>query len=98
MRVILKCVTSALSAALREITSPELVWVSSVVLVALVTDGVSATALTVIVAFTVLPPKPPSALPVEAWTLKLPLADESAVGRELQAGVALGERDERCRW
>ena len=44
MPVILKCVTSAPSAALREITSPLVVCVSSLV-VALVTDGVSATGL-----------------------------------------------------
>ena len=53
--VILKCVTSAPSAALREITSPLVVCVSSLV-VALVTDGVSATGLTVIVTVAVLPP------------------------------------------
>src|SRR6266550_5387844 len=41
--VILKCVTSAPSAGLREITSPEVVCVFALV-VALVTDGVSATA------------------------------------------------------
>ena len=40
--VILKCVTSPLSAALRLITRPDVVWVSSLV-VAFVTDGVRAT-------------------------------------------------------
>ena len=42
--------------------------------------GASLTALTVIVAFTVLPPRPASPLEVEAWTVKLPLPLKFAVG------------------
>src|SRR6267143_3109930 len=68
MPVILKCVTSAPSAALRLITRPEVVCVSSLV-VALVTDGVSATALTVKVAWLVLPHSPVSTPLVYAWTV-----------------------------
>src|ERR1700674_4056010 len=79
MFVILKCVTSVPSAALRLITSPEVVWVSSLV-VAFVTDGVSATAFTVIVAVAdpLLKPLPDES--VAPWTWKLPLAKESAAG------------------
>ena len=61
MAVILKFVTSAPSAAFREMTSPEVVCVSSLV-VALVTEGVSATGFTVTVAVTTPPPKPASLL------------------------------------
>ena len=77
--VILKCVTSGPSAALREMTSPLVVWVSSNVL-APVTLGVSATGVTVMVAVTGLPPRPASALAVLACTTKLPLAMELAAG------------------
>src|SRR2546426_807118 len=70
MLVILKCVTSAPSAAFRLITRPEVVCVSSLV-VALVTDGVSATGLTVMVAVARLPPKPALVLFTEACTWKL---------------------------
>ena len=55
------------------ITRPVLDCVSSLV-VAPLTEGVSATGVTVIVALTVLPPAPPTTLEVEAWTVKLPLA------------------------
>ena len=79
MLVILKCVTSAPSPALRQMTRPLVVCVSSSV-VALVTDGVSATALTVIVAVTALPPSPASALLVEACTSKLPVPEKLAAG------------------
>ena len=95
MPVILKCVTSAPSAALREITSPLVVCVSSLV-VALVTDGVSATGLTVIVAFAVLPPRPASPLDVEAWIVKLPLPKKSAVGVNFSPALPFGEGDERA--
>src|SRR5262249_41979240 len=77
--VILKCVTSLPSTALRDITRPLVVWVSSLV-DALVTDGVSATGLTVIVALTVLPPRPPSAADVDACTVYIQLPNDSALG------------------
>ena len=69
------------------ITRPAVVCVSSFV-VALVTDGVSATALTVIVAVTVLPPSPASAFAIEAWTCEAAGAEEVRRRRELQPGVA----------
>ena len=50
--------------------------------------------LTVIVAVTTLPPRPASALLVEACTSKLPRAGEVGRGRELQPGVPLSEGDE----
>ena len=65
MLVILKKATSVLSAALRLMTRPVVVCVSSFV-DEFVTEGVSATGLTVIEALTVLPPKPPSTLLVDA--------------------------------
>ena len=65
MPVILKCVTSAPSAALRLMTRPLVVWTSSLV-VALVTDGVSATGLTVIVAVASPPPRPGSLFEIDA--------------------------------
>ena len=77
--VILKCVTSAPSAALRLMTRPEVVWVSSFV-VAFVTDGVSATALTVMVAVITPPPRPASVFAVEACIWKLPLPKKFAFG------------------
>ena len=69
MFVILKCVTSAPSAALREITSPVADCVFCVV-AELVTDGVSATGFTVTVAGTTLSFRPASVALVEACTLK----------------------------
>src|SRR5262245_18986480 len=78
MLLILKCVTSSPSAALRETTSPLVDCVSSLV-VAFVTLGVSATAVTVIVAVTGLPPTPPDAL-VAASTLKEPVPKKFAFG------------------
>ena len=45
--------------------------------------GASFTALTVMVATTVLPPRPASPLEVEAWTVKLPLPLKFAVGVNL---------------
>ena len=45
--------------------------------------GALFTALTVIVAATVLPPRPASPLVVEAWTVKLPLPWKFAVGVNL---------------
>ncbi len=72
MFVILKWVTSAPSLALRFSTmSPDCVS-SSVVMFA--ACGVSPTAVMVMVAFTVFPPRPGSLLDVEAWAVKLPLA------------------------
>ena len=74
MPVILKCVTSAPSAALREITSPLVVCVSSLV-VALVTDGVSATGLITRLAVSVAVEKAvvPPLLVVSASVPLLPL-------------------------
>ena len=80
MFVILKCVTSAPSPALRLMTRPELLCVSSFV-VALVTLGVSATEVTVIVAGTTAPPKLASAAAVAAWMLNV------AVPKKLLDGV-----------
>ena len=68
------------SAALRLITSPLVVWVSSFV-VALVTDGVSATGLTEIVAVITPPPSPASPLLIDAWTWN------DAVPKKFAAGV-----------
>ena len=79
MLVIWKCVTSAPSAALRVMTRPLVVCVSSSV-VALVTFGVSATVLTVMVAVTTLPPRPALTLLVEACTSKLPNPKKLALG------------------
>ena len=59
MPVILKCVTSTPSTALREMTRPDVVCVSSLV-VALVTDGVSATGFTVMLAVAAVPFSSPS--------------------------------------
>ena len=72
--VILKCVTSAPSAALREITRPLVVCVSSLV-VALVTDGVSATGLITRLAVSVAVEKAvvPPLLVVSASVPLLPL-------------------------
>ena len=56
------------------------VWAVSVGLFVLSNTGASFTALTVIVATTVLPPRPASPLEVEAWTVKLPPPLKSAVG------------------
>ena len=81
MPVTLKCVTSVLSAALRESTRPDVVCVAGVVL-ALVTAGVSAIGLIVMVELAVEPPRPPSALLVEARTVKLPAVFELTVGRK----------------
>ncbi len=55
-------------------------WAVSVGLLLLSSTGASFTALTVMVATTVSPPKPASPLEVEAWTAKLPLPLKSAVG------------------
>src|SRR6202521_6038172 len=87
MLLILKCVTSVPSAAFRLITSPEVVWVSSLV-VALVTDGVSATGLTVIVAVADPLLKPPPDESVAPWAWKLPLAKEFAAGVNFKTAVA----------
>src|SRR5437016_4776704 len=84
MLVIWKCVTSAPSAALRLMTRPAAVCVSSLVVV-LVTEGVSATALTVIVAVARPPPSPAAELLSEATTLKLPPGGP----KKLAAGVNL---------
>src|SRR5882762_4655502 len=70
MPVILKWVTSAPSAALRLMTRPEVLCVSSLVVVG-VTDGVSATVLTVIVAVAKPVLRPAPALLVAPWTWKL---------------------------
>src|SRR5437879_13817687 len=72
MPVILKFVTSAPSAAFRVMTRPEVVCVSSFV-VALVTDGVSATALTVMVAVAkpLLRPAPAALVAPCTWKLKV---------------------------
>ncbi len=72
--VILKCVTSVPSAALREITRPLVVCVSSLV-VALVTDGVSANGLITRLAVSVAVEKPvlPPLLVVSASVPLLPL-------------------------
>ena len=79
MAVILKCVTSAPSATLREITSPLVVCVSSLV-VALVTDGVSATGLITRLAVSVAVEKAvvPPLLVVSASVPLLPLVRSHA--------------------
>src|SRR5437588_3562889 len=69
MFVILKLVTSAPSAALRLITNPDVLCVLTIV-VAFVTDGVSATGLTVMVAVAD-PGLTPVPTPLAACTLKL---------------------------
>src|SRR6266576_4748992 len=74
MLVILKLVTSVLSAALRVMTRPEVVWVFTLV-VAFVTDGVSAIALTVMVAVARPPPNPAAVLSSEACAWKLKVVD-----------------------
>src|SRR5207237_5630239 len=71
MFVILKWVTSAPSTGLREMTRPEVVWTFTDV-AALVTDGVSATGFTVIVAV-VPPPTPSPAALVADCATKLPV-------------------------
>ena len=55
-------------------------WAARVGLLVLSSTGASLTALTVMVALTVLPPRPASPLDVEAWTVKLPLPLKFAVG------------------
>ena len=47
-----------------------------------------------IVACAMPPPRPASVSLVDACTSKLPAPNEVGARRELQAGVALGERDE----
>src|SRR5262249_31246986 len=87
MFVTWKLVTSAPSAALREMNSPEVVWGASLV-VALVTLGVSATALTVMVAVTRLPPRPALLLLVEACTWKEPVPKKLGLGVNLRPALA----------
>ena len=72
MFVILKLVTSGPSAGLRVMTKPDVVCVFSFV-VALVTDGVSATVLTVIVAVAkpALKPAPAPLVAPCTWKLKV---------------------------
>ena len=82
MPVTWKCVTVAPSTAFGVMTRPLVVCVSSFV-VALVTLGVSATGLTVIVAVTTPPLRPASVLLVAAWIWK------EAVPKKLLAGVNL---------
>ena len=55
---------------------------------ALVTDGVSATGFTVIVAVTVLPPSPASTPLVDACTVKLPLPKKSSAGVNFSPALA----------
>ncbi len=55
-------------------------WALSAGLWLLSSTGASFTALTVMVASTVLPPRPASPLAVEAWSVKLPLPLKSVVG------------------
>src|SRR5204862_5255497 len=86
MLVILKWVTSAPSAPFRLMTKPDVVWVSSLV-VAFVTDGVSAIAVTVIVAVADPLLKPPPDESVAPWTWKLPLANEFAAGVNLKPAL-----------
>ena len=93
MLVILKCVTSAPSPAFGVMTRPDVVWTCALV-VAGVTDGVSATALTVIVAVTTPPPSPPALALVEACRSKDAVPKKFGRRRELQAGRALRHRDE----
>src|SRR4029450_3858963 len=87
MFVILKCVTSPLSAALGVITRPLVVWTCAGV-VAFVTDGGSATALTVIEAATMSPPRPALALVVDAWTSKLAVPKKFGLGVNLRPAAA----------
>ena len=79
MPVILKCVTSVLSVALRLSTRPLVVWVAGIVL-ALVTDGVSATPVTVTARFSVrvLVPPPPVSTTVQVM-LPVPLASATVL-------------------
>jgi hypothetical protein len=79
MPVILKWVTSAPSTALRLNTSPLLVCTPGEVL-ALLTLGVSATGVTVMVAVAVAPPRPPSLPAVAACAANEPALSLSAVG------------------
>ena len=83
--MIWKCVTSAPSAALRVMTRPLVVCVSSSV-VALVTFGVSATVLTVMVAVTTLPPRPASTSLAESAHRSC-RPEEVGVGGEFQAAL-----------
>ncbi len=59
----------------------------SVGLLLLSSTGASFTALTVMVAAAVLPPRPASPLAVEAWTVKLPLPLKFAVGVNLSPAL-----------
>jgi hypothetical protein len=79
MPVILKWLTSAPSAALRLSTRPLLDCVSSSV-VALVTEGVSAVGVMLMVAVAVAPPSPPSLAAFEACASKEALALRLVVG------------------
>ena len=85
-------VTSAPSTAFRLTTRPVVVCVSSLV-VALVTDGVSATALTVIVAVARPPPNPPAVALSDACAWKLPFAKEFVEGVN-SAGVTFSKGNE----
>src|SRR5438105_11030347 len=84
--VMWKLVIAPPSTGLGVIFSPLVVCVFTVV-VALVTEGVSATALTVMVDVTTLPPKPAAALLVEAWTWKLAVPKKFDVGVNLRPAV-----------
>src|SRR5438067_90272 len=86
MLVILKRSEERRAGELRAITRPELVCVSSLV-VAFVTDGVSATALTVMVALTGLPPRPVSALLTDACAVKLALPEKLLAGVNFKAAL-----------
>src|SRR5260370_1096914 len=77
--VILKCVTSAPSTALRVMTSPEVVCVSSLV-VEFVTEGVSGIGVMVIVAVAARGLSTVPTASVEPCTWKLPATIEFAVG------------------
>ena len=71
-------------------------WAVSAGLLLLSSTGASLTALTVMVATTVLPPRPASPLAVEAWTVKLPLPLKLAVGVNLSPALPFGKRDKRA--
>ena len=62
-------------------------WAVKAGLLVLSNTGASLTALTVMVATTVLPPRPASPLAVEAWTVKLPLPLKLAVGVNLSPAL-----------
>src|SRR5436190_1142849 len=81
--LILKWVTSAPSAPFRLMTKPEVVWISSLV-VASVTDGVSADRKSVVLGMSVALVRRPPDESVEPWTWKLPLANEFAAGVNLK--------------